>query len=405
MRSRGLGPELLGQYTAVVVLPATLVVFLSMGANVSVIHLVGSGRMELDDAVAGILLHTVLTSVLIVPPILFGILHVDARWVGQAPQAAQQFGVALIPISMLAVHGAALLQGEGRIKQYSVVSVLGPLLGATVLALPFAIHRVTLAVALAAWAVTQLAAVVLTWRLLGVGSWSKVGSGWRALQLLVQSGAMPYVANVMGFLSRRADVFLVAGLAGPNALGKYALAFMIAELLWYAASAAGTSLAPSIARAEESERRDITPLVARVVVALLTAGCLVTLLLDDWIVPAVFGRQFTGSIPALEFLLPGILAAGVEKVIAGDLVGRGRTGITAASAVVAVVSNLALNFILIPRFGIVGAAAASSLAYGAAALLTLTLYLRMTGTRVSEMLLLTRRDLVVLVQLMRKEAR
>ena len=56
-------------------------------------------------------------------------------------------------------------------------------------------------------------------------------------------------------------------------------------------------------------------------------------------------------------------------------------------------ANVALNLVWIPQYGIVGAALASSVSYTLVAVMVMVAYLRITGSRLSEVLLLKREDL------------
>ncbi|MNR52917.1 hypothetical protein D3C85_1728390 [compost metagenome] len=67
--------------------------------------------------------------------------------------------------------------------------------------------------------------------------------------------------------------------------------------------------------------------------------------------------------------------------------------------------NLALNLLLIPAYGIVGAAVASSVAYLAVTVALLWLYCRLSGVPVWQTLIILPSDLVPMRQLlMRKPA-
>jgi hypothetical protein len=59
-----------------------------------------------------------------------------------------------------------------------------------------------------------------------------------------------------------------------------------------------------------------------------------------------------------------------------------------------------VNLVLIPQFGILGAATASSISYGLTALLTLIVFIRLTGRGWAETLIIRRSDVRALVQAM-----
>jgi O-antigen/teichoic acid export membrane protein len=67
---------------------------------------------------------------------------------------------------------------------------------------------------------------------------------------------------------------------------------------------------------------------------------------------------FTPALPALYILLCGATAFGPTRVLAGYLAGLGRPGMASTVNLSALVANVALNLVAIPRFGIIGAALA-----------------------------------------------
>ena len=87
-----------------------------------------------------------------------------------------------------------------------------------------------------------------------------------------------------------------------------------------------------------------------------------------WILLPAYGP----SLPALYLLLPGVVAFSVTFALGGYLTGIDRPGITSGVSIVALVTNVVANLILIPRFGIEGAASASLISYSlSSALLTI----------------------------------
>jgi O-antigen/teichoic acid export membrane protein len=86
------------------------------------------------------------------------------------------------------------------------------------------------------------------------------------------------------------------------------------------------------------------------------------------------------SLPALFVLLPGVVVFGVTFVANGYLTGIDRVGVTSIVSVVSVVTNIIANLILIPLFGIVGAATASLISYSLSSVLLTIIASRLTET-------------------------
>jgi Na+-driven multidrug efflux pump len=74
------------------------------------------------------------------------------------------------------------------------------------------------------------------------------------------------------------------------------------------------------------------------------------------------------------WILPGTIALSLGKVISADLAARGKPEFSSIFAFISLAVTVVLDFLLIPRMGIQGAALASSAAYLAdSALLAITL--------------------------------
>ena len=109
-------------------------------------------------------------------------------------------------------------------------------------------------------------------------------------------------------------------------------------------------------------------LIVASLVAIL-AGPLVTLL---------FGRSFAPAIPALIWLMPGIVMLSINTIYMNYFASVGMPLITIYSPAVAVILNIVLNIRLIPPLGIVGASIASVAAYGVMLLASIA-YMRIKG--------------------------
>ena len=85
------------------------------------------------------------------------------------------------------------------------------------------------------------------------------------------------------------------------------------------------------------------------------------------VIPDVYGSAFAGAVPALRLLLPGVVALGAAKSLGSVLVKEGRMLITSILGLSALGLNVALNIVLLPQIGILGASIASSVCYAALA--------------------------------------
>lgn len=123
----------------------------------------------------------------------------------------------------------------------------------------------------------------------------------------------------------------------------------------------------------------MTPVACRNTILVAGAGSLTLAIAAPIIIPAFFGHRFDDSVQALWLLLPGTVALTGSKVLTSYIFSQGRpmvnTLITCVSLAVTVIALL----VLVPLYGVNGAAGASSLAYGAHLCAALYAYRRISG--------------------------
>src|SRR5712691_10356389 len=85
---------------------------------------------------------------------------------------------------------------------------------------------------------------------------------------------------------------------------------------------------------------------------------------------------FAPSVAAVWLLLPGVVTLSVGRVLSSYLLGRNRQQVDLVASLAGLVVTLALDLVLIPRYGFPGAAAASSVAYTATLGVNLTWVIR-----------------------------
>lgn len=75
-------------------------------------------------------------------------------------------------------------------------------------------------------------------------------------------------------------------------------------------------------------------------------------------------------------LLPGVVLLGGAKVLTNEITGRGYPHYNSINAGLALVLTVVLDLVLIPRYGVLGAALASSIAYSAISFTAIGFYLK-----------------------------
>lgn len=213
--------------------------------------------------------------------------------------------------------------------------------------------------ALCAGAALAIGVVLLLGR---IPSEVRVATGaWRLRQ--TTRGGFPFLL-LLGAqtLSYQTDTIML-GLLSPGApVGLYRTAFQIAEAVGILLFAISTVIGPHLARAEQDSERLRLLLVNahRAGVVLVLPALAVVILLGDRLIAWVFGAEFAPATTAMQILIVGKLFYASVGFVGLALSMIGRTWAAAAISVIVILANVVLDLILIPRFGIEGAAIADT---------------------------------------------
>jgi len=197
---------------------------------------------------------------------------------------------------------------------------------------------------------------------------------------LLKFGCKAHWGNILIDLSHRGDILIIGSLLSPYYVGCYAVAVMIAELLWKVPDAVGSTLLARVSKMPADEARQFTPRVCRLMLFYMLISTGIMFALGKWVVLVFFGAAYRDSIMVLMLLLPGILCFAIWKILASDLIAQGYPSKYSYSSTLSLFVMVALDLLLIPRWGINGAAIASTFAYITATSSIVYIYLKITKT-------------------------
>ena len=202
----------------------------------------------------------------------------------------------------------------------------------------------------------------------------------RVTRELARHSRGAHTASILGFLTYRLSYYLLAACAGPRAVGVLSVGVALAEALWILGrSAAQTQYVDLVNAPDKLARLPHLLRAARLTGLLTAAGLVVLLAVPAPVLAAVFGPEFAAARPVLAWLAPGVLAMGVGFLLSTWFAGVGHYAPNNRATAAGLTVAAGAGALLIPRFGVPGAAAASSLAYLTVAGALLWQFRRVTG--------------------------
>jgi O-antigen/teichoic acid export membrane protein len=176
---------------------------------------------------------------------------------------------------------------------------------------------------------------------------------------LLRRSAPFYGSAIAAYLYQRVDVLLLGALAGVAATGEYAAAYRILEGTFLVPTAVVAAFLPSwTARRSRGAPQGASPVVP----ILVCVGVLVAIelvLARGFIVDLLFGGEYASAAPVLAILALSVPIFYANIALVWIAYSQGREGRVATLGVAALISNVALNVVLIPALDGVGAAIAT----------------------------------------------
>ena len=281
---------------------------------------------------------------------------------------------ALPALVVLQRTGQAVLLGMDRIRPYAAVPVLfiAVYLGGNAVLLWAGLLNLQNALMLYAGA-AGLAGLTAFAVLIGAGRFTLGDRGLLRRTLAV--GGRGAVSVVLVLLLLRADVFLIEHFLGEASVGSYRVALNFAEMMQRVPDVAGAVLLAKVVRGEDDQ---LSLRVARGILLFSLAAALALLAAGRPLIGWLFPSYPEAFLP-LAWMLPGLVFLGLGSVCNTKLAGQGYPPITLWAAAVALALNIGLGLLLIPAWGLPGAAWSKSIACTAWALLVGGRYLRGEG--------------------------
>ncbi len=312
-----------------------------------------------------------------------GVLAVSAGIVGGTALSGEVSRVALaVGVSAAAVIAnsviAGMFLGRESFIRYNLTLVGPPLVALLAIGVTFfALDLRTPEAALGAYAAGQTLSLVVM-LLLGRNYLGRnVRFEGSLARSVVRFTLLAGISSGISFLNYRADLFIVDYFEGKEGVGPYLLAVYIAESVWQVSGSLALATYARVGSLSRTDAAQLTTRVMRHTVVLLGGVCGMLFILAGLIETALGGDKYAGVASALRFLLPGVLVYGLAQSFSGFYTyQRGLPWVAALVAGTGLILDVVLAVILVPRMGINGAALASAIAYSAAIIGGLFVFVR-----------------------------
>lgn len=297
-------------------------------------------------------------------------------------------------LNSLVIANARFLLGKDRVKAFNMIHVLqGGLLLFVLLFFYFVLDRPSVRSYL--WGSYIVNGIAFITGLFWVSAYLKEGKGKEVgksrlmiLKEMFLYGLWASADNLAENLITRLNYFLMQRFGGLGSVGLLDAGTKVSESVWHVSRSVSLIEYQSVAATRDNERqRRITLRLFKFTLfaLMLVMGCILCIP-ERIYTDILFSPEFQGIRRVIAALSVGIVAFGCNNILSHYFIGSGRIRYSAYCSgtglfVLAVVAPL-----LIARWGIVGAAVSGSVAFVTMLFFSLVVFIRQTGTRITEFL-------------------
>ncbi len=371
--ARLLGPAGRGEFTVAILWPSIIASLGSLGVKEALTFQQAKGSQPASRlAGAAFLLAAVQATLLCA----LGLVLIPLLTQAQEPGITQISSVYLlvIPANLAAQYSLGLLQGNLEIHRYNLNRLLVSALFALAVLLLWASNHVSVnSLVLSLLMANSIAALVAVLTVL-----IRFGVRWtldlHLMRTILDYGLRNHLGSISYQLNQRADQMILAIFVAPQELGWYTVSASVAGIATLASGAFAVVVFPKVAMLEESERFEVTSRYSRynVTLTLLFAGAL--LIATPFLIPILYGSDFAPSVLPAEILILSTVFVGIGQAWAGVMRGLGRPLVPAKAELLSLVATVIGLALLLPLYGIIGAAVTS---FGAYLIAAVFLYLQL----------------------------
>ena len=173
-------------------------------------------------------------------------------------------------------------------------------------------------------------------------------------------GLKSYLGRILWRVFDKLDYLILSFFLGVNAIGIYSISYMFSEIVVLFASTISSLITTYIAGQKKDEFEILIIKTLRILLFFIIVFVIILFFISDYVIAFLFIDEFSAALIPLKILLPGMAFLALGKIMSSYLAGKGKPGLQSYAIFIALLIAILTNLILIPLYGIIGAAIATT---------------------------------------------
>ncbi|MFA6190590.1 MAG: flippase [Candidatus Staskawiczbacteria bacterium] len=394
--ARVLGPTGQGIYSVAVLFPSLLLIFTGFSLNSTVTYFLGKGEYPQKQVIGTSVILNLLVSFF---TILIGfavIFFFGGFFFPDIENVYLFLSLLLVPLNLFFSLGCQIFLGLQKFNKYNFISFFQSAIFLIFVTILLLTMHFGVTVTILSQIISYFIAIII---LLFLIIKEIKGIDFKLSKVYLKEyflySVKSHLGNIFDFLHSRIDLFLINLFINPFSAGVYFASVRLVEGVWLFSGSIGTVLFPRLVSEKDPQKlKEFTPLICRNVLFFSTIIIIFLFIVSGWLITFLYSDNFSGAIMPFRILLVGILSISGFGILASDLAARGKPMINTYAIGVSAILNIILNLFWIPKWGINGAALATTVSYTVMFLVTIAIYIKVSGNKTRDIILIKKEDLI-----------
>lgn len=393
--ARALGPDARGGFAVCWTFLNLLLIFGIFGVSDANTYRIASSKATISQAF-GASVWIAILGWLIIGFSAYGIIHLPLTFFSKA--SGTEFLLSIIAVGpwVLSIYLIAILRGMFSYKLMNITNLFGASVSLVSVYIFCFLFKLGVKGALIGRTVPAIFVITLvTLKLLPHLVFKDLREGFRQILGTLHYAFRSFFGFFAQTMSVQVGVLVMASYLGKAEVGFYAIALTMVLRILMIPTSLRTVVMPELARQNTADGALVcrSLRIMLPIVALAAAGMA---LFCNPFIRYGFGKEYLPVLPAIYVLLIGVVFKTASNFVTSYLQAINRPGTSSAIRLLCVFINIILLLLFVRPYGLIGCCAATVLSYILEALIMISIFMRISGTKSWRSLLLQKNDIAYL---------
>ena len=359
--ARYLGPTLLGVWVIINLIPSYADLFFRTKADAAAVYYLSKNIYDINEVVYVLNILAILSSfIVIIPIILFNDWFISFLFDHHPQQQVRTYVFIIlfqIPLNFIFSNYQYLHAFKEDIKSMNLMTITRAISSsAIILILLIFFNQGLMSVAVGSTFGILIAVVIAVGRLQYKKRTVRT-IDFVLVKDLLKYGFKLYIANMLSHINLYASQAIVIAYCAPAQVAFFSIAQQMGQLVNKFSDAMAVFLFPRISKeTNQTVSSDLASKAYRVTLVMLLPIIMVAPFLFYPLIYLIYGESYVAVVYPFFIILPGLILSAAASNLGMFFQGVGRADLIAKISFVPLIVQIALGLLLVPQFGIIGAA-------------------------------------------------